>query len=676
MVDDKKQGGSATLPASAEESPSIGADGSPQGPVFTELLAYVKQCFADAEQARQSSGVEAKLISSKLRRAGKYSAAQKALISQQGQQEVFIRHTSTKCMQAEAVFEEIETTVSARSWSIDPSPIPDVPDSLRDRVLQSVMDDFASIVEEGQIVGIAEIEAKVEEKKAKMESEVLRESKKRCGRAEKKIRDHLVNFDWDKVYEEVRSQGITCGTGILKGPVVRNVKMIEWQGDVPVAVKKPMAIAESVDPLMFYPEAGISEVNQGYVVEKGRIGRSDLYDLIGLPGYEDAAIRNILKSKTESIVDSQADQSRYDAEKKDSVSAVKNQFDTFEFWGTVSGGKLKAAGKQVEDEAGEYPYQVIWCNDQIIKVMFNPDPLGENPYQVWRYKNVPGSFWGDGPPELMSDKQDFINAGGRSLAINCGLVAGPQTEVDKTRWVDGQNFNTVFPLKVWVTKNPMGLTVPGVRFNKIDSAITELMAVIDRFMRDSDDATGLQPFTYGSDRVAGAGRTYSGMAQLTQLSMRGIKQSVRSLDRMKASFFKRLYTWFVMHTTDEDFRGDAQVVARGTLGLMLSDLRMQRLKEAIESCRADPNVMAIIGPQGLTKLLREYMELLLPSGSEVVPSDTDVMAEIDKHSRQMEMISKVSEQAGGKTPSQTPPAPSARPTEPETSPEPPPETVV
>jgi hypothetical protein len=137
------------------------------------------------------------------------------------------------------------------------------------------------------------------------------------------------------------------------------------------------------------------------------------------------------------------------------------------------------------------------------------------------------------------------------------------------------------------------------------------------------------------------------MAQLVQLAMRGIKQTIANLDAMKAGFISSLYQWFVMYTDDPDFRGDAQVVTRGTLGIMLSDLRLQRLKEAIDTCSKDQNFMQVIGPAGYTKLLREYIELLLPTGSEIVPSDTDVLREIDEHARQLETMAKASERANG-----------------------------
>ena len=472
----------------------------------------------------------------------------------------------------------------------------------------------------------------------------MRLAKRRTSRAERKIRDHLMAVGYDDVYEDVRSDAVTCGTGILKGPVMRHVKRLTYKPDTsePVVIDEPMAVGERVDPIDFYPEASIAEIEDGYVIEKYRCGRQSLAALVGVPGYIDDSIRNILLNNTENTVFAQSDNDRTKAEDKDWRESQIGQFDIFEYWGTVAGKYLKSAGVEVEDESGEYAYQVIWCANQIIKLVKNPHPLGRKPYQICRYKKRPGSFWGDGVPELMRDKQDFINAAARSLAVNVSMIPLPQVEVDKNRFVDGQNYTNLRPGKIWMTRNGGMLTVPGVRFNNVQSQVSDLMTVKREFEKDSDDATGVQPFTYGNNQVAGAGRTASGQAQLTQLAMRGIKQTIRSLDKMKACFIKELYTWYVMHSADEDFKGDAQVSTRGTLGIMLSDLRMARLNDAINMSK-DPNVLQIIGITGLSKLIREYIELLIPDGTDIVPSDTDVLKEIEKHGKQIEQMTALRE---------------------------------
>lgn len=615
----------------------------PTGTIYDALLQHVKACFMHAESARrtQHSNIEKRLQEAKMRRSGLYTAEQETLIKQQGQQPYFLRHTTTKCNHAEAVLEEIEQTISNRSWSIDPTPAPDVPDDLRQRAHAVAMTMFSEAMQAGQLAAMTpeQIQDLVDEMIDKQDSETMRLSKRRTSRAEKKIRDHLMAVGYDDVYEDVRSDGVTCGTGILKGPVMRHVKRLTYKPETsePVVIDEPMAVAERVDPIDFYPEPSIAEIEDGYVIEKYRCGRQSLAALVGVPGYIDDSIRNILLNHKEHTVYAQSDSDRTKAEDKDWHESQIGQFDIFEFWGTVPGQYLKQAGIEIEDESGEYAYQVIWCANQIIKLVKNPHPLGRKPYQVYRYKKRPGSFWGDGVPELMRDKQDFINAAGRSLAVNVSMIPLPQIEVDKNRFVDGQDYTKFRPGKIWVTRNGGMLTVPGVRFNSIPSQVDSLLTVKREFEKDSDDSTGVQPFTYGNSQVAGAGRTASGQAQLTQLAMRGIKQTIRSLDKMKSCFIKELYTWYVMHSADEDFKGDAQVTTRGTLGIMLSDLRMMRLNDAINMAK-DPNVLQIIGLTGLSKLIREYIELLIPDGSDIVPSDTDVLKEIEKHSKQMERM--------------------------------------
>ena len=216
-----------------------------------------------------------------------------------------------------------------------------------------------------------------------------------------------------------------------------------------------------------------------------------------------------------------------------------NQVEGLEYWCPVQGKSLieyglnKVFGAEVGkvEPLGEYEINAITLNDNIIFVALNDDLLKRRPYSKTGWRKVPGSFWFKGVPELMEDLQRIINAAIRSLCYNMAIASGPQVEVDTDRLVPGENLESVFPGKVWQTINRGNVASPAVKFTDVNSHASELFGVYENFARLADDYTGIPAYAYGSDRVAGAGRTSSGLSMLMTSAAKGIKRVILGIDK-------------------------------------------------------------------------------------------------------------------------------------------------
>ena len=83
---------------------------------------------------------------------------------------------------------------------------------------------------------------------------------------------------------------------VMKGPTVRMVMDVKWQGQQAVQVRKPRLWWENVSPYDVWWTPGISNIEDAQLIHRIRLTRTDLNDLIGLPGYNSENIRAVLQN--------------------------------------------------------------------------------------------------------------------------------------------------------------------------------------------------------------------------------------------------------------------------------------------------------------------------------------------------------------------------------------------
>ena len=104
-------------------------------------------------------------------------------------------------------------------------------------------------------------------------------------------------------------------------------------------------------------------INDGYLIERHKLRQTDLEEMIGVDGYDDEAIRQVLESYGRGglqewlIVDS----TKAQAEGRSTTAVMQNSehlIDALQFWGMVSGQMLRDWGlseEEVPDIAKQYP---------------------------------------------------------------------------------------------------------------------------------------------------------------------------------------------------------------------------------------------------------------------------------------------------------------------------------
>ena len=599
-------------------------------PLLLGMAAHLRGAFEAAKRAK--GPIETLMLKALRQRNGAYDASKLAQIREQGGSEIYMMITEVKCRAAESWLRDILMDTGTPPWDIQPTPVPDLPDSrdsLIDQILGEKITAFISQLgtapTPGEVDQIREIIAQEQRFK------VLQDAQTRTERMRLRISDQFAEGGFAEAFNEFITDLVTFPVAVLKGPVVRRQRKLSWgtspEGKTVAKTDEVLAPEfERVDPFRVYPEPGISKIADGYMFELHPLTRTDLSDLIGVPGYDDDAIRALLRvGNAQSWIGSDMILQKDIEERKFGVEdRPTDMYDALEFWGKISGKMLLEWGMsedEVPEPEKEYDACVWLCGNYVLKATLNYDPLGEKPYAVTSFIRNPGAFWGKGIPEIIEDVQNVANAAARALVNNMGIASGPQVEVNLERIPPGEDITQLHPWRIWqVTTDPLGSSAPAVRFNQPNDNSAALMAVYEKFSHLADDHSGIPSYLSGDLNVQGAGRTASGLSMLMGSAGKSIRQVVMHIDAdILKVVVKRQFVYNMRYDEDESIKGDAQIIPRGAINLAVKDTVNTRRVEFLQAT-ANEFDMGIIGKEGRAAILREVAKGLQMPEDEIVPS--------------------------------------------------------
>ena len=628
-------------------------------PLVLGLTAYLRECWDAARIAKKP--IEDIMMRALRQRNGEYEAGKLSQIRDQGGSEVYMMITEVKCRAAESWLRDIMLDQGMPPWDLNPTTVPDLSPDTDAEIEQAF---GAKVVEMLQSRGQAPTMEEMTELREMVAQDyrfrVLQEAQNRADKMKHKIEDQFEQGGWSEAFNEFITDLVTFPAAFVKGPVVRRQRVLGYTktngATVVEATERLGPEFERVDPFRMYPEPGIRHINDGYVFEHHHMSRMELADLIGVPGYDDEAIRKVLEigngqSWINEELGEKDDQERlYHTEMRPT-----DMFDALEFWGKVSGEMLREWGlsdEEVPDAAREYDANVWVVGNYVIKAVLNYDPLGEKPYAKTSFIKQPGAFWGKGIPEIIEDVQSICNAAARALVNNMAIASGPQVEVNLERIPPNEDITQLHPWKIWQTMNdPLGSSAPAVRFSQPDSRANELMGVYDRFSRLADDHSGIPAYIYGDTNVQGAGRTASGLSMLMGSAGKGIRQVVMHIDNdVILPIVKRQFVYNMRYDPDEAIKGDVEIVPRGAINLAVKETVNVRRVEFLNAT-ANPIDIEIMGPTGRASILREVAKGLQMPVDEIIPS-REKMSHEQKLAMQAEAMQATQDgqQAGAPTP--------------------------
>jgi len=602
------------------------------------LAAYVRTAWQAALTAKQSSGTHREIVKCLNQRNGIYDAAQLREIGRFNGSTVYMMLTSMKCRAAEAWIKDIMLPPGEKSWSLRPSPEPDLPDNIQQQIVEQVTQEAATLMYQQNIqsVSVDQVRARMEEIREKVEKERLDRALKAVERISTHIQDQLLAGGYYEAIEQFITDFVTLPAAFMKGPVIRRKDQLAWtegpDGDwVPAIEERYLRTYERVSPFDMFPSPGAKSIQDGYLCERIRLRRSALQQMIGAPGWDGRAIRAVI---TEYQNGGLADDLMVGDHERAVAEGRPNEFDDPDkplsgvvFNGPVPGGKLRAWGmssKQIPDPWRDYEAVVVLFGRWVVMARLNAHPLGMRNYYSASYEHVNDSIWGKGVPQLIRDTQRICNAAARALVNNMGIASGPQAEVIASRLMPGENTDFTWPWRIWLTKEsklPSGK--PALQFFQPDMLAEPLMRVFEFFFKQASEQSGIPAYMYGNERMGGAGKTASGLSMLMNSASKTLKSVVYHVDgNITKPTIKEHWLQVMLHDPIDKY-GDTEVVARASEYLVEQEQLAVRRQEFLRDTN-NPTDIEIVGKKGRAAVLRESAKGLKMPTQDIVPSKREM----------------------------------------------------
>lgn len=572
-----------------------------KAPVIADLASSIRKKFDSAKNHRASSGVDEDMIKAMRAYNGEYDATKKAEIAKFGGSSVYARVTAAKCRGATSLLRDIYLS-SDRPWGLSPTPEPTLPDDVAKDVATVVGGEAMTLIAAGQMPEKEVLDArradlsasalKVERKKADLEAK----------KAERAIDDKLLEGRFWQAFSEFLTDLPIYRCAIIKGPTVRNHELLKWGKDGKAKLEQvPRFYWDRVSPFDLWFTPGASSLDRTDTFERQRFTVSDLYELIGLPGYREDAIREVIDQYENGGMREWGlmfEEERRRLEGKGSTQTADDRLiDCIEFQGFITGKMLKQFGmKQVDDPQKPY-FVTAWLIDRhVIKVMMNPNIRKRPNYFVTSFDKQPGSIYGAGIAELMGDVQDVLNATLRSLVNNMSIASGPQVYMDEEMMSPTQDTD-LYPWKRWkFTRDPANPQGQPIGFFQPTSNANELLAVYAAFNTIADEVSAIPRYMTGDNRVGGAGRTASGLAMLMTNANKALQNVAENIDQdVFYPMLQSLYDLVMLTDSTGMLRGDESIVVNGVRNVIKQEQDRVRQLEFLQ-LTANPIDMQIVGP--------------------------------------------------------------------------------
>lgn len=612
---------------------------------LTSLASYIRGEFDAYKRHRNNAmaGWSDRLLNALRVFNGQYDANKLNEIRRFGGSEVYARIVAMKCRGASSLLRDVYLSPD-RPWGLDASDDPKIPAQILESVTQLVEAESQSMTAMGQQPDLDAIR----ERTMQLVESARQAAKKRAEQgariAEDKLDEILKEGGFYKALAEFLTDLPLFPFACIKGPVVRILPVVTWEGNQATIKQVPKLTWTRVSPFDVWWTPGVSDIEDAAVIERTRLTRADLNDLLDLPGYNTEAIRSVLDLYGRGGLNDDIDVT--DAERAVQESRENPNLNhsglinCLEFTGNVQGRLLLEAGMDEElipDPLRDYFVQAWVVGPYIIKVQLAPSPRKRHPYYITSFEKVPGTPVGNGLPDILNDIQEAGNATLRALINNLSIASGPQVVVHDDLLTNDEDGEDLFPWKRWhVNRDPMGSSssIKPIDFFQPNSNAQELLGVYQQFVNMADELSAIPKYLSGSGTPGGAGRTASGLAMLMGNASKILQTVAANIDRdVLEPLLSALFDMVMLTDQTGMLNGDEKVRVLGVSVAVQKETQRARQLEFLQAT-ANPIDAQIVGPKGRAAILRSVASTIGLPGEEIVPSEE----QLDGMQKQAQMM--------------------------------------
>jgi hypothetical protein len=598
---------------------------------MTNLAGFIRRELEVFRRHRDSAiaGWTERLLHALRTFKGEYDAGKLQEIQRFGGSTAYARIVAMKCRGASSLLRDVYLSPD-RPWGLDASDDPKIPDAIMASVKQLVDVEMQTATMAGQPPDLDAIRDRTMQLVEAARQAAKRNAEARARVAEDRLDEILKEGSFYKALSEFITDLPLFPYAVMKGPVVRILPTVTYENGKATIQQLPKLTWARISPFDVFWTPGVADIEDAAVIERTRLTRADLNDLLDLPGYNTEAIRAVLSEYGRGgIVDDYdgTESERADYESRENPTLNESGLIMcWEYTGHVQGQMLLEQGmdeKRIPDPLRDYYVQAWVVGRHVIKVQFAPSPRKRHPYYITSFEKVPGTPVGNGLPDILADIQEAGNATFRSLINNMSIASGPQVVVNDDRLGDNEDGEELYPWKRWhVTTDPLATnsSQKPIDFFMPDSRAQELLGVYKAFVDMADELSAIPKYLSGSGASGGAGRTASGLAMLMGNASKILQTVAANIDRdVLEPLLSALFDMVML--TDETglLNGDEKVRVLGVSVAVQKETQRSRQLEFLQ-ITANPIDAQIVGPKGRAAILRSVAETIGMPGEDIVPS--------------------------------------------------------
>jgi len=629
-----------------------------QEPIVKGVAKYIRKRWTTIEE--EFKPVRREMVRSMRRVRGEYEPTKLTKIKAFKGSTIYNPVLEAKARSAQSWVEDIYRGENDLPWVIEPTAVPDLPDEkiqeIEEQTKMKAIQMEQQITASGAVVDRSEIakmmQAYYDEQIEKEVKRIERKAKTRCNVAAKEIRDQGQEGGFNPAFKDFLWFFVRLKYGVLKGPNLSKRAKQEWiyneeaQDYEIQTVETLVNDVYSPSPFNIWFERGMTDINDGDVIEVHEMSPQSLMDLIGVAGYSEEEIRYILKKHAAG--DLKRDWFKIDDKtqveqvtkqvKNDQISredaVLKSKKDmtilAMEFWGTLSGKMLKEWGAEGElDDEKQYQANCWMIDGHVFKAVINPDPLGRKPYHVSSWAKNPSWIVGSGLVEFGAPIEDSMNAVLRALQNNVAIASGPMCEIDKDR------VETSIPIYPWRQIESTSLQMRGegdaVKYYQPQMHAQEL-TIVYQFLGKLLDEMTVPAYAQGMSQAGVTTGTATVFTSLLAAASRSIKAVVANIDDdIITPYIQMCYDFNMKYSRNNQSKGDARVIAKGVAGLLAREQAAQRKVEYLQVI-SNPTYQQILGQQNIGAILQQLAkanDIKLPDEKRLT-GEVDISAMLDQ----------------------------------------------
>lgn len=540
-----------------------------------------------------------------------------------------------------------------RQFTLKPTPVPDVPDEMRQKAVEFVVDSLErSGVPPEQATQF--LRNNIATMKANVFNYVYRKSKTATDKMTTSMLDTMVEGNYLQEYFSWWMDFATYPVAIMQFPCVEVKKRLTWKGIKPKVTEDAVMTFKCISPLDFWTtKDGSTPNNCRAVFVKDRVAHEALLELserADIDGPIKRNIQRILDKGDAGVADwmtfgpvdnevSMAEGRTYFV-----TEHAQGTFDTLKCYMKVSGKKLKEYGvktisnpttKPLEDRK-LYEVQMWIIDNSIVYIVPNAHPLDDRGFFTASWEAIKGTIYGKSLYDTVQNAERSACKTARDMIKSNEFSAGIIAEVDGSRFADGSVPQGLQPWKLYRTEVPLiGGSPNAIQLQTIPSKAAELMAVHAHYVQIAQQDTGIQDFMSGALEGSSNVRTNGVAATVQQNSTRLI--NFRAMAADKGCFlpmFKSLWVYHMLYNPDDSIKSDANVDLKGLTSVATKDAQTQGLVETLQYL---PGIMQVMQQTGQT-LDPKFVNQLVKSVFQAKGADVTNLADPEEQTAIQEAI--------------------------------------